>query len=225
MAVGDDRSNSLIVSASEDMLATIGEMVERIDQPVTDVTEVRFFKLKNADPTELANQFSQLFPDDTTANGSQTPMGFLFGGRGGGAFGGRGGAASTAASTSDRARKMGRVLAVPDPRTSSLLVVASKTLMPQIEDLISELDATPGKKEVVAVYDLLNADPQDVQQSLQDLFNRTTVRMNSSSSSRSMLGTGNPMTSRETQTLPTINTGTSFGTSSSGRGGGGATGF
>ena len=44
-----------------------------------------------------------------------------------------------------------------------------------------------GKKEVVAVYDLLNADPQDVQQSLQDLFNRSTVRMNSSSSTRSML--------------------------------------
>jgi hypothetical protein len=71
---------------------------------------------------------------------------------------------------------------------------------------------------------LLNADPQDVQQSLQDLFNRTTVRMNSSSSTRSMLGTGNPLSARALQTLPTINTGTSFGTSSS-RGSGGASGL
>jgi hypothetical protein len=203
------------------LLETIAQMVDKIDQPVTDITEVRFFKLKNADPTELANQFAILFPDDTTSNGSQNPLGFIFGGRGG--FGARGGAAAST-NPSDRARKMGRVLAVPDPRTSSILVVASKSMMPQIVDLIKELDDTPGKREVVGVYDLLNADPQDVQQSLQDLFNRTSVRMNTSSSSKPMLGTQNPLTQHETQTQPS--TTTTFGsTTGGGRGGGTATGL
>ena len=69
---------------------------------------------------------------------------------------------------------MGRVLAVPDPRTSSIIVMASKTLMPQIADMIAELDSDKGRKEVVGFYDLQNADPQDVQSALQDLFNRNT---------------------------------------------------
>ena len=71
---------------------------------------------------------------------------------------------------------MGRVLAVPDPRTSSIIVMASKTLMPQIADMIAELDSDKGRKEVVGFYDLQNADPQDVYSNLQDLFNRNNVR-------------------------------------------------
>ena len=72
--------------------------------------------------------------------------------------GGRGGATATA-NSSERMKKMGRVLAVPDPRTSSLIVMASKTLMPQIADMIAELDSDKGRKEVVGFYDLQNADP------------------------------------------------------------------
>ena len=68
------------------------------------------------------------------------------------------------------------MLAVPDPRTSSLIVMASKTLMPQIADMIAELDADKGRKEVVGFYDLQNADPQDVYNNLQDLFQRNNVR-------------------------------------------------
>ena len=73
-------------------------------------------------------------------------------------------------------KKMGRVLAVPDPRTSALIVMASKTVMPQIADMISELDSNKGRKEVVGYYDMQNADPQDVYNNLQDLFQRNNVR-------------------------------------------------
>ena len=55
---------------------------------------------------------------------------------------------------------MGRVLAVPDPRTSSIIITASKTLMPQIADMIAELDSDKGRKEVVGYFDLQNADPR-----------------------------------------------------------------
>lgn len=221
VAVGDERSNSLIVSAPAESLDNIEKMVKEIDQPVQDVTEVRVFTLKNADPTELANQFATLFPNDNSSTGTQNPMGFIFGG-GRGGFGGRGGgAAASAANKSDRARKMGMVTAVPDPRTSRLIVTASKTLMPQIADMVAELDSAPGKREIVGVYDLQNADPTDVQQILQDLFNRSTVRMNANNNSRSLMGTGNPLTQRATQTIPTVNQGNTFSTGS-GRTGGGA---
>jgi type II secretory pathway component GspD/PulD (secretin) len=123
-------------------------------------------------------------------------------------------------------KKMGRVLAVPDPRTSAIIVLASKTLMPQIADMITELDSDKGRKEVVGFYDLQNADPQDVYNNLQDLFNRTTVRAQNNNGNP-MLGQNSPLNKRITSnTQPT-----SQGTSTSGFGGssgasrGGAGGF
>ena len=75
VAVGDDRSNSLVISAPADLMATIETMVKEIDQEVTDVTELRVFRLVNADASEIADQLAQLFPDPTTSSsGSQNPM-------------------------------------------------------------------------------------------------------------------------------------------------------
>ncbi len=213
VAVGDDRSNSLVVSAPADLLSTIETMVKEIDQEVTDVTELRVFRLVNADPTETADQLAVLFPDPTTStSGSQgSMMPFFFRGSSSSRRGG-----TTGSNDSDRAKKMGRVLAVPDPRTSSVIVTASKTLMPQIAEMIAELDSDRGRKEVVGFYDLQNADPQDVQSALQDLFNRNT-RMNNNNQN-TMLGQNNPLTRRAQQNQQTTAGGTSGRSGGSTRG-------
>ena len=214
VAVGDDRSNSLVVSAPADLLATIESMVKEVDQEVTDVTELRVFRLVNADATEIADQLAELFPDPTASNNGQNPMTPFSFFRGG--FGGRGGATSTAtANNSDRMKKLGRVLAVPDPRTSAIIVMASKTVMPQIADMIAELDSDKGRKEVVGYYDLQNADPQDVFNNLQDLFNRNNVRPQNNNANP-MLGTSSPLYQREkSNTQPTTQgNNTGFGGSS-----------
>jgi len=154
----------------------------------------------------MADQLAQLFPDQTTtAAGQQNNVPFFMRGPGGG----RGGTTTP----SDRSRKMGRVVAVPDPRTSSMIVTASKTLMPQIAEMISELDSAKGKKEIVGFFELQNADPQDIQQSLQDLFNRSNVRMQNNNNRNSMLGQNNPLTQRQTQNQQSTTT-TGFGTTS-----------
>ena len=191
-AVGDDRSNSLILSAPADLLGTITEMVEKIDQPVTDLTEIRVFHLVNADPTETANQLSSLFPDETTTSSSQNNVPFFMRGP----MGGGRSTASSSTDSSERAKKMGKVVSVADPRTSSLIVTASKSLMPQIAEMIAELDSSPAKKEVVKVFELQNADPADVYNVLQDLFNRNTVR-SQSSTKNTMLGNNNPLSTRQ----------------------------
>jgi type II secretory pathway component GspD/PulD (secretin) len=215
-AVGDDRSNALIVSAPLDLLNTIAEMVDKIDQPVADITELKVFTLKYADPSDVASELGSLYPDDTNSgNANQGPFPFFFRGGPGGGGQQRGGASST---SDEHARKMGRVLAVAEPRTKKLMVTAPKMLMPQIADMIAELDVR-GQQEIVGVYDIQNADPQDVQQALTDLFNRNSVRMSSSAnSSSSMLGQGNPLRQRETQQQQNLNTSSTLGTS----GGGGA---
>lgn len=218
VAVADDRSNSVVVSAPADLLATIEEMVGKIDQQVNDTAELRVFRLVNADPSEMAAQLAQLFPDETNANNNQNNnVPFFFRGRGG--FGGNNNNASTT-DTSERMKKLGKVLAVPDPRTSSVIVTASKTQMPQIAEMIAELDAEKGKREVVSYYELQNADPQDVYQNLQDLFNRSTVRIQNNNNQNTFLGRNNPLTQRQTQNqqATTGSTTTGFGTTTGGGG-------
>jgi general secretion pathway protein D len=213
VAVSDDRSNSVVISAPADLLSSIEDMLDKIDQQVSDTAELRVFRLVNADPSEMADQLSQLFPDETSANNNNqnNNVPFFFRGRGG--FGGPAGNAST--DTSEHMKKMGKVLAVPDPRTSSLIVTASKTLMPQIAAMITELDSDKGKREVVSYYELENADPQDVYQNLQDLFNRSTVRMQNNNNQNTFLGRNNPLTQRETQNQQgTTGSSTSIGTGS-----------
>ena len=218
-AVGDDRSNSVVVSAPADLLATIESMIKEIDQEVTDVTELRVFRLVNADPSETADQLAMLFPDTTgtgsSSQGSTTP--FFFRG-----FSSRRSSSSSTASNSDRAKKLGRVLAVPDPRTSSIIVMASKTLMPQIADMIAELDSNKGRKEVVGFYDLQNADPAEIYVNLQELFQRNNVRQQNNSQS-TLLGQNNPLNQRLRNSANSSSSGsTSIGGGRSGGIGGGS---
>jgi general secretion pathway protein D len=218
VAVADDRSNSVVISAPADLLATIEDMLDKIDQQVSDTTELRVFRLVNADPSEMADQLAQLFPDETNSNNNQNNnVPFFFRGRGG--FG----APNTAntGESSERMKKLGKVSAVPDPRTSSIIVTASKSLMPQIAEMISELDSDKGKREIVSYFELQNADPQDVYQNLQDLFNRSTVRMQNNNQN-TFLGRNNPLTQRQTQNQQSTSgsTTTGFGTTSGGATGG-----
>jgi type II secretory pathway component GspD/PulD (secretin) len=209
VAVADDRSNSVVISAPAESLTAIEDMLNKIDTQVSDVTELRVFHLQNADPAELVDQLGQLFPDETSSNNNQNnnvPFFFRGGGRGN---------ANASTDASQHMKKMGKVLAVSDPRTSSVIVTASKTLMPQIAEMVAALDADKGKREVVSYYELQNADPQDVYQNLQDLFNRSTVRMQNNNNQNTFLGRNNPLTQRATQNQQaTTGANTGFGTSS-----------
>ena len=64
VTTADEQSNSLILSAPAAVVATITSLVKQLDQPMTDLTELRIFNLKNADPAELAEQLAQLFPEE-----------------------------------------------------------------------------------------------------------------------------------------------------------------
>ncbi len=224
-ATSDDHSNSLIVSAPEDLMSLVEEMVKSLDQPVEASTEVRVFHLKNADPTEMCNLLTSLYPDDSNSTDASRSApqfggfrGALFGGfqPGGGRQGNTG-----SSETSDRMKRLARVIAVPDARTASVVVTAARDQMPDIEKMIMELDSNPARKQHVYVFSLQNADPQDAQTVLQSLFQSST-----GSSSRSGYGStssqnNNPLSMRQTQAMQNSSSSSSPFGSGFGSGGGG----
>ena len=169
-----------------------------------------------------------MFPDAGTSAASQDQPAFQFGPPPPGAFGddpgGTASGADPADRSSERTKKQGRVLAVSDPRTASLIVSAASTLMPQIAKMIAELDAREARKEVVKVWELRNAEPHDVNQILQELFNRNITLRNNNNLSP-LLGQNDPLSARLTQSA-TANATTSTSRSGNvgGGGGGGGTG-
>jgi len=213
-AVADEHSNSLIISASESQFAAIEQLIKSVDTDVQDLTELRVFHLKNADPTETADMLSNLFPD-TTRQEDTRGGGVRFGGGGFQGFGG-GRQASTAATETDRSKKRGKVIAVPDPRTGSIVVSAAKELMPQIAEMVLQLDTDPAKKKKVFVYNLENANVQDVEAVLRGLFESQNSRNTANSQNNALQNRANQ--AGQTQTG---NSGFGGGFGNTGQGGGG----
>lgn len=167
IAVADDQSNSLIVSAPEDLIPSITDIVTKIDTSTTDVTSTRIFNLIHADAVEMADIINTLYSDATSQASSQSRNrngNNGRGGQGGPQFGGfpgqqQGGGAS---GQSERALMQARVVAVGDPRTNSLLVNAARDTIAEIAEMIGRLDATDAKKQHVYVHSLQHADVDGV---------------------------------------------------------------
>jgi uncharacterized membrane protein len=190
--------------------------VKSVDKNVEDITEVRAFRLKYSDPVEMADLLTSLFPDETqqSSGGGQV----RFGGGQFGGFGGRGGGNAAATGDSDLAKKKGKVLAVPDQRTGSVIVKAARDVMGQIAQMVEQLDANPAKKQKVYVYELDNADPTEVETVLRSLFeNQNTQNRNT----RNNQNQNSALTTRQTQNQnQNRNTTGGFG-QGGGQGGGG----
>jgi general secretion pathway protein D len=210
-AVADDYSNSVVVSAPEDLMATIEQVIKEVDQPIEDVSSVRVFRLKFADAGEMADLLNNLFGDENKTDENNRPR-YSF-------FTPPQPSSSSTAGESARAKKQAKVSAVADRRTGSVVVTASKVMMEQIADMIKDLDSDPARKQKVYVYSLENADPQQVAQELQDLFQTTTTTSQRSAQQQQSDALSQRQTQGAQQTSPstTFNIGT--GNSGGPRGG------
>jgi type II secretory pathway component GspD/PulD (secretin) len=189
--IANQAGNSIVVTDTQANIRHLVEIIKAIDSSAEDVTEVKVFKLRYADPSETATLLTSLFPD--TSGTAQSPI--RFGNRaGGGGFGGRGGFNPFAAafggggnqgggnSQGDRIKKRNQVVAVADARTSSVVVTATKDLMEQISEMVDQLDH-PGKTQKMEVIHISNADPSEVLTVLQDTVGASTSRSTRNQSS------------------------------------------
>ncbi len=237
--IANQAGNSIVVTDVQSNIRHLVEIIKAIDSSAEDVTEVRVWKLRSADPTEMANLLTGLFQDQS---GGASPIQFGRGGRGGGGFGGRGGGGfggrgggfggfgggfgglaaafggqNNANPQQSRIRKRNQVVAVADPRTSSVVVTATKDLLDQIDGMIKELDQ-PGKQTSIAVIPVSNGNVYDILQALQDTVGANTSRTRNSQT--------DPFATRIQQNNQNMNSTTFGNTGGTGRrGGGGGTGF
>lgn len=205
VATADERSNSLVVSAPEDHMPVIEDLVREVDTDIEEITEVRVFRLQFADAQETANLLTELFPDTTTSNNQNN--------RNRVQFGGRGAAQMTAAATpSARMQLQTRVTAVPDLRTGSVVVSAARNIMTQIAQMIEVLDADPARQQKVFVFDVENTDPLVVQEVLQSLFPSQNTGLGTGSRTTQQQA-GSQLNNRATQMQnQNLNTLSGFGT-------------
>jgi type II secretory pathway component GspD/PulD (secretin) len=244
--VANEAGNSIVVTDTQANIRHLVQIIQLVDGSAESETEIKVFPLKHASPVDVANELSSIFPS-SSGSGSQSPFAFAGGGRGGGGRGGGGGGRGGGGggfggganpfaalfgggggnnTTQQRIQKATQVTAVADSRIQAVIVTAPKDLMNEIAGIMDEIDVASDRDQNIATIELQNADPQQVAQVLQSMFQgNNTSRSGTSSSATSALATRATQTST-TMSQTTTSSGIGSGTSGGGRGGsGGAGGF
>lgn len=194
-------SNSLIVTDTNINLKQVVKLVDALDTSSDSVSTFKIFELKNADPYEMAALLTSIYASPAQGQNGQNGRGgqngqngrggaaaaAAFGGRGG-AIGGGGGAFGGFGAAGGRGGAGGRgtaasravpVVAVADPRTLKVIVTASKDQMPEIAEMVGQLDTVSNRKQQAFVYTMENANVKQVETILRNLFpssnNRTVT--------------------------------------------------
>jgi general secretion pathway protein D len=170
--VADADTNSLIVSASQENIDLIRELIEKLDVELTDQAETRIFALEHADATEVADELNQVF-ESSTANQTFGQMGFGF----------RRSFLPGQPSQQDQGTqvtKEGGILGLPeinvvaDEHTNSVIVTTTSQQMENISRLITQLDRDVAEYEQdTKVFSLENAEAANLARVLNELLQTT----------------------------------------------------
>jgi general secretion pathway protein D len=159
------RTNSVIVSATEDNMKIIEDLVLRLDDRSAAAIKLKLYALHFADATGVAKLVNDLFAE--TPTNSQGQRGGTRGGGGGMPVWMGGGAGATSADPQGATKE---VRAVADTRTNSVLVAASEQRLVLIDAVMTEIDRQVNDLLEVKIYKLQNADPTQMATVLTSLF-------------------------------------------------------
>ena len=193
VAISEERTNSLVVSAPSDVIPTIEQLVKEMDRTIEDVTEIEVFKLQNADAYEMAEVLTNLFSDKDEIESSRG--GYRFGSYGRSSSSSSRSRSSSSGNSSERMLQQKKVVAVADPRTNSVIVSATAELMAQITLMVERLDGNKAKQQKVYTYSLQNADVEGVSEILRNMFEQQNGNFNSTRN-RNSSNQQNPLDNR-----------------------------
>jgi general secretion pathway protein D len=192
--VANEAGNSLVVTDTQSNLKHLVQIIQAVDNSAEAETEIRVFRLRYANPTDVATELGNIFPTSSSGGNTQLPIRFGggFGGGGQGGFFARLAAANAAGnnnnnSSNDRIKKATQVTAVADARIQAVIVTAPKDLMDQIAGMMHDLDVASPRDQNVYVYHLNNGDPNQVIQVLQNTFGNSNSRSTAGASDQGAL--------------------------------------
>ncbi|MBD3180973.1 hypothetical protein GF312_01705 [Candidatus Poribacteria bacterium] len=159
MISADERTNKLIITASEENLISIEQMIKELDTSDVAQSEIKVFLLDFAIAEDVAEELEDLLEGSQSRN--MPPW--------------------------ERWRRrerqesgvkgiQGQVNIVSDERLNAVLVTSDPQNFPLIENIIKQLDQQTDPQEVIDIFPLEYADAETIVQNLQDLFEGTSDR-------------------------------------------------
>lgn len=159
-AVADLRTNSIVVTATEENQALVKEIISQLDSNETQALKVKIYPLRYADVSATANMLNSMMSSlsfsasSTQATGQQQIPG----------MGNRQG------QQGQQGRTSGASKAIADTRTNSVIVTALDSELKIIDKIIAQVDRETQEYLKIKVYTLKNADPDDTSKIIKDLF-------------------------------------------------------
>jgi len=150
----DKNTNSLMVLAPQKHIDMMEMLVHMLDSVQPQILDLRPFRLRNADATEMKDLLEDLF--DTEGKGGDEAQRQLVLGGEGAALGGEGAALELAFAV--------------DERTNTLIAAGSESYLKNVERLIYQLDAEEIEDRVKRVIPLRNRPSDEVAEVLSSYF-------------------------------------------------------
>ncbi len=165
-ASADSRTNSVVVSASEERMQVIQQMIEGLDTTTAEIADVKVYHLEYADAENTAELINDVFGSGSSSRSSNQQSSRSFRGPSGMFGGGRSDNNTNASSSGSNAE----VIASADQRTNSIVVSGPSETLLVIEQIIKELDSNPEQERQIFPYALKNANAANLMEILNNLF-------------------------------------------------------
>lgn len=151
----DSRVNSLIVSASEQSMSLIEELIRQLDRPTTTVSEIKVFTLANADAELMVTQLNALFNNQQQGQGNNQQRQNL-------------GIALEGAS--DSSSSLVPLKFSVDKRTNSVIAVGARDALGVVEAILLRLDESDLRARQNVVIRLQNSQATMIAQSIAQFY-------------------------------------------------------
>ncbi len=184
VVTANEAGNSIIMTAQEKDVRRVAEIIDSLDGSA--VSQVEVFKLDYADSKSVADELKEVFQsDDSQIARANTRNSFVRGaggggrGGGGGGFGGMGGFAAMMGGGGGGGGEEGRNVAthavfVADDQMNAVIASAPPDYMRMITNVIKVLDQPSQEVTVLRVLKLKHADPGEISDELNNMFNPTS---------------------------------------------------
>ncbi len=133
-ASADERTNSVVVSASPELMGVVEDVINELDADTTARESVMVYHVKHILATDLEAAFNDLFDESGTTNGGNTPRNPQSRTNGGGGNVGSGAADSFAGSL------VGQVATVANETTNTLMILTPERNHERVRAILEALD-------------------------------------------------------------------------------------